>query len=161
MRCRGTCHVMFHIRRPHYDHYDIRTYMVGVFELPVLLEHAYDVQIQAIGGSRIRAHRSFDALSLRSLQSPLSIPTFLGRSSQHTGPSVSALIVIPSSPRFFTSTGIDSCHSNPQMIDINSTWLFPTYLPALLSPLPSSSRPLLAFHNSEERQLASPRVIRR
>lgn len=69
---------MFHIRRPHYDHYNLGTCMVGVFELPVLFERAYDVQMQAIDGSRIRVHHSFDALSsLRLLRSPISIPILL------------------------------------------------------------------------------------
>jgi hypothetical protein len=55
------------------DHYDIGTCPVGVFELPVLLEH---VQMQTIGGSRIRVHYSFGALSsLRLSWSFISIPT--------------------------------------------------------------------------------------
>ena len=74
--------------------------MDGVFELPVLFEHAYDVQLQAIGGSRIRVHHSFDALfSLRLLRSPSSIPTLLA-----ILPNILALFsplsfVFPSSPR--------------------------------------------------------------
>ena len=91
---------MFHIRRPHYDRYNLKFCMVGVFELPVLHEHAYDVQMQAIGGSRIRVYHSSGALSsLRLLRSPISIPTLLA-----ILPNILALwsplsFVFPSSPR--------------------------------------------------------------